>query len=66
MRTRQRHRSQEITFRAKVQEAIQLYTGGTGTAAVLNNRPATAAMHCLGSQRPLPARFLELPQPEAG
>jgi hypothetical protein len=59
MRTRHRHRSQEIAFNAKVSESIQKNYGGTGTPAVLLGRSITAAFTCLGSQAPLHARFLD-------
>lgn len=65
MRTRHRHRSQEIVFRAKVNDAIQKSYGGTGSTAVNNGAPITAAFTCLTSQCPLAARFLEKPQPPA-
>lgn len=64
MRTRHRHRSQEIVFRANVNEAIQRYSGGnTGETAVDNGVAITAAFTCLTSQSPIAARFLANPQP---
>jgi hypothetical protein len=66
MRSQHRHRSQEITFRAKVNATIQKSYGGTGGPAVLNCREITSAFFADTSPRPLHARFLEKPSVVGG
>jgi hypothetical protein len=66
MRSQHRHRSQEITFRGKVADTIQKFSGGTGNQTPLNARAITSAFFALGSPRPLYARFLEKPSTGGG
>jgi len=54
-----RRQSQEITFDLLVKNVIQTTYGHLPTAEINFTRPVTSAFTCLGSQYPVPARFLE-------
>jgi hypothetical protein len=58
MRSRHRHRSLELVFNAKVQESIQLNSGGTDGAALGTLPILQLSTAALTSTAPLPARFI--------
>jgi hypothetical protein len=59
MRTRHRHRSEEITFSAKVAGVLQRSYGIPLAPGIDSTRVFETAFQSLTSQYPLHARFLE-------